>query len=110
MQLYFLPNAALSRPETVSRPPPESVMAAYRAATEALGLDALLPFPVDHIYDSHGLLLRGRAGWSVVFSADTRPCKNVGWLGRSGQGLPVQGGTLWVNGLVFRSRASGLCG
>ncbi|KXZ55190.1 hypothetical protein GPECTOR_3g335 [Gonium pectorale] len=54
--------------------PPAACVAAFRAAVAALGLRSCAPFPVEHIWDAHGLRLEGEAGWSVVFSGDTRPC------------------------------------
>eukprot|EP00198_Chlamydomonas_reinhardtii_P000339 XP_001689674.1 RNase Z-like protein [Chlamydomonas reinhardtii] len=35
------------------------------------------PFYVHHIHDAHGLRLEGEAGWSIVFSGDTRPCNET---------------------------------
>lgn len=77
MQFVFLPNFKLLRPEGPERGLPPLVADAYAAARTSLGLAALQPFPVDHILDSHGLVLEGQGGWKVVFSADTRPCDAV---------------------------------
>ncbi|GLC37922.1 hypothetical protein PLESTF_000610300 [Pleodorina starrii] len=56
---------------------PAAVAAALAAAKERLGLAALAPFAVEHIWDAHGLVLQGRAGWRLVFSGDTRPCRQT---------------------------------
>ncbi|GIL91146.1 hypothetical protein Vretifemale_18806, partial [Volvox reticuliferus] len=78
IQFIFLPNAALSNGEIDGNSQlPEVATAAYEGAKERLGLAALKPFPVDHIKDTHGLVLEGRAGWRLVFSGDTRPCQKT---------------------------------
>ena len=74
----FIPNQNFV---TDSIPPPRPLPAPMAAAFEALkvqlGLSQLQPFPVAHIMHSSGLLISSMAGWKVVFSADTRPCKQV---------------------------------
>jgi ribonuclease Z len=78
LRFLFLPsNHFAQRAAPGYRPPPPHILAAYDAALAALGLAQLEPFPVEHVNNSFGLAVRGAAGWSVVFSADTRPCDAV---------------------------------
>ncbi|EFJ44962.1 hypothetical protein VOLCADRAFT_118548, partial [Volvox carteri f. nagariensis] len=78
---------------------PKAVAAAYEAAKERLGLAALAPFPVEHIKDAHGLVLEGRAGWRLVFSGDTRPCRQTVEAAR--------GATLLVHEATFEESMEG---
>ncbi|KAL3678250.1 hypothetical protein R1sor_021206 [Riccia sorocarpa] len=37
---------------------------------------------VFHCFDAYGIILRGKSGWSVVYSGDTRPCKALEYAGQ----------------------------
>ena len=57
------------------------------------GLAGWRSVPVEHCSDAHGLVLRVAAGWSLVFSGDTRPCAALASAGR--------GATLLVHEATF---------
>ena len=57
------------------------------------GLAGWRSVPVEHCSDAHGLVLRAAAGWSLVFSGDTRPCAALATAGR--------GATLLVHEATF---------
>ena len=57
------------------------------------GLAEWRSVPVEHCSDAHGLVLRAAAGWSLVFSGDTRPCAALASAGR--------GATLLVHEATF---------
>lgn len=57
------------------------------------GLAEWRSVPVEHCSDAHGLVLRAAAGWSLVFSGDTRPCAALAAAGR--------GATLLVHEATF---------
>ena len=49
---------------------------AGRAFSRSLGLSAISVVPTKHSDYSHGLVIE-REGWKIVYSADTRPCKQL---------------------------------
>ncbi|KAG6555660.1 hypothetical protein Mapa_002896 [Marchantia paleacea] len=51
-----------------------------------LQLQSLRLIRVFHCFDAYGIILRGKCGWSVVYSGDTRPCKQ---LEQAGHGCSV---------------------
>jgi ribonuclease Z len=54
------------------------VRAAINAAREAAGLTRFESVRVNHCAHAYGLVLEGGTGeakWTLVFSADTRPCE-----------------------------------
>lgn len=53
--------------------PQASIMKAH--ALPLAGLQALDSIHVQHCREACGLCVKHRAGWSVVFSGDTRPCR-----------------------------------
>lgn len=44
---------------------------------EELGLDRCWNIPVPHCQSSYALLMRSIRGWKLVYSGDTRPCKEL---------------------------------
>lgn len=50
---------------------------AIRETMDGLGISNLESFTVDHCANAYGLSLTSKDGWKLVFSGDTRPCKNV---------------------------------
>jgi ribonuclease Z len=66
LQFTFLPTSHFYAPGP--RPPPPAALAAYEVVKAAAGLSQLLPFPVQHVAHSTGLVVQGDAGWKVVFS------------------------------------------
>ncbi|BBN12841.1 ribonuclease Z [Marchantia polymorpha subsp. ruderalis] len=51
-----------------------------------LQLQSLRLIRVFHCFDAYGIILRGKSGWSLVYSGDTRPCKQ---LEQAGHGCTV---------------------
>lgn len=56
---------------------PAALNAAMRPVLDALQVQELWTFPVEHCRKSYGLVVEGLAGWKFVFSGDTRPCDAV---------------------------------
>lgn len=50
---------------------------AHRAALERLGLKEWSSFRVIHCEQSYGLVVKHADGWKLVYSGDTRPCRNL---------------------------------
>ena len=42
-----------------------------------MGISALINVPVYHCRESYGLILHLKSGEKIVYSGDTRPCKNL---------------------------------
>lgn len=68
------------------------------------GLEQWRSVRVEHCSDAHGLVLRAAAGWSLVYSGDTRPCARLAAAG-AGATLLVHEAT-FEPGLLAQARAA----
>ncbi|KAL2642084.1 hypothetical protein R1flu_009671 [Riccia fluitans] len=59
----------------------------------SMQLQSLRLIRVFHCFDAYGIILRGKSGWSIVYSGDTRPCKPLEYAG--------QGCTLLIHEATF---------